>query len=78
MHDPDALGARQRRHFITAGRGRSEGYLVVLRTPRGELAVLLDLGAQDAIDARRDRRCSRGTPVGVREIIRRLTGDDIA
>ncbi len=49
--DAGGLLAAEGGEFVGAGTGGLQGLLVVLGAPDGELAVLLDLGIEDALDA---------------------------
>ena len=49
--DSDAFAAGEGGRLVVTRRGGLERRFVMLGAPSGELAVLFDLGAQDAIDA---------------------------
>jgi hypothetical protein len=77
-HNPGALAAGERRRFVFARPRRGERALIVLRTPRGEFAVLLDLSLQDAVDAALDGGGGFRATRGVHERVRRLSRGGVA
>ena len=76
--DADAFAAGERGRLEVPRPGGLERRFVMLGAPGGELAVLLDLGAQDAVDAPGHGGAGPGAAGRIHEVEGRLAGGGVA